>query len=189
MKNLIAVLLLITSGHLFAQKACEYSENIKDSIGTYKLTKEHIFFENNFGGNSNYMFFALALTDGTPSVQISFIQKSKDFIKAKCFDKNSRLILQLNNGVVVSLLHDNSESCGTMVRDSNGFDNRILTANFLFIKGSIEELKKSPVNLLRIKYLTDLEDYVIKKEFTAELDSKVYQPSSYFINNLPCIDN
>ena len=54
---------------------------------------------------------------------------------------------------------------------------------------SFEKLKSSPLSLMRIKYLTDLEDYIIKKEFTSELDNKVYQPENYFIKNISCIEN
>nr|WP_315250404.1 hypothetical protein [uncultured Flavobacterium sp.] len=42
--------------------------------------------------------------------------------------------------------------------------------------------------MMRIKYLTDTEDYIFKKEFTAELDGKVYQPETYFMNNIRCIE-
>jgi hypothetical protein len=35
----------------------------------------------------------------------------------------------------------------------------------MFLKGSIEELKALPVSMMRIKYLTENEDYVIKKNF------------------------
>jgi len=41
--------------------------------------------------------------------------------------------------------------------------------------------------MMRIKYLTDIDDYVMKKEFQSELNKQVYQPESYFINNLKCI--
>ncbi len=75
-----------------------------------------------------------------------------------------------------------------MVRDDKGYDNRILTGTFMFMKGSFEDLKSSPVNMMRIKYLTDMEDYVIKKEFQSELDNQFYQPETYFINNLYCIE-
>ncbi|WP_310558046.1 hypothetical protein [Flavobacterium sp.] len=188
MKQAALVFFFLISSQIFAQINCEYSVNVKDSIGTYKSTKEYMIYEKNFAGNKNYIFFTLVLTDGTPTLNVQFIQKSKEFMKANCFDKNSKLFFQLNNGKIVTLLHIDNENCGTMVRDNEGFDNRLLVGNFMFIRGSFEDLKSSPVNLMRIKYLTDLEDYVFRKEFTAEMDNKIYQPENYFINYLHCID-
>lgn len=189
MKYLITIALFFLSLNSFSQNNCEYSTNVIDSIGTYKSTKEYMIYEKNFAGNSSYIFYTLALTDGLPTLNVQLIQKSKDFMKANCFDKNSKLFLQLNNGKIVTLLHIDQENCGSMVRDDNGFDNRILVGTFMFLKGTLEELKSSPVNLMRIKYFTDIEDYVIKKEFKSELNEKVYEPETYFINNLHCIDN
>jgi hypothetical protein len=189
MNKTTLLLLFLISTTLFAQKTCEYSTNITDSIGTYKSTREYMMYEKNFGGNNSYIFYSLALTDGRPTLNLQLIKKSKDFMKANCFDKNSKLFLQLNNGKIVTLLHINQEYCGTMIRDNNGFDNRVLSGTFVFLKGSFEDLKSSPVNLMRIKYLTDVEDYVIKKEFQAEMNNEVYHPESYFIDNLHCVEN
>lgn len=188
MKKTVLLILFLISSTLFAQKPCEYSVNVTDSIGSYKSTKEHMIYEKIFAGNNNYIFYSLALTDGIPTLNINFIQKSKDFLKANCFDKNSKLFLQLNNGKIITLLHIDKEICGTLIRDENGFDNRVLTGTFMFMKGSFEELKSSPVNMMRIKYLIDIEDYVIKKEFQSELNNQVYQPETYFINYLHCIE-
>lgn len=188
MKQIALAFLFLFSGHLLAQKTCEYSTNVTDSIGTYKSTKEYIMYEKNFAGNKNYIFFSLTLTDGTPLLHIQFIQKSKEFIKANCFDKNSKLFFQLNNGKIVTLLHVDEESCGTIIRDNEGFDNRLLAGDFMFIKGSFEDLKSSPANLMRIKYLTDIEDYALPTTFTSEMDNKVYQPETYFMNYLHCIE-
>lgn len=188
MKKAVLLILFLISSTLFAQKPCEYSVNVTDSIGSYKSTKEHMIYEKIFAGNNNYIFYSLALTDGMPTLNINFIQKSKDFLKANCFDKNSKLFLQLNNGKIITLLHIDKEICGTLIRDENGFDNRVLTGTFMFMKGSFEELKSSPVNMMRIKYLIDIEDYVIKKEFQSELNNQVYQPETYFINYLHCIE-
>ena len=187
MKYVIALTLLFLSLNMFAQKTCEYSTNVTDSIGTYKSTQEYMIAERNFAGNSSYIFYSLALTDGFPTLTVQFIQKSKDFMKVNCFDKNSKLFFQLNNGKIVTLLHIDQENCGSLVRDGNGFDNRLLVGNFMFIKGTMEDLKSSPVNLMRIKYLTDIEDYVLRKEITSELDTKVYEPENYFLNYLHCI--
>ena len=188
MKQAVLFLFFLISSNLFAQKPCEYSTNVTDSIGTYKLTKEYMIYEKNFAGNTNYIFYSLALTDGTPTLNLQLIQKSKDFLKANCFDKNSKLFLQLNNGKIITLLHIDQDNCGSMVRDDKGFDNRILSGTFMFMKGFFEDLKTSPVNLMRIKYLTDVEDYVIKKEFQSELTNQVYEPETYFIKYLKCIE-
>ena len=189
MKQSIVLFFVLISGHLFAQKNCEYSTNVKDSIGTYKSTKEYIIYEKNFGGNKNYIFFSLILTDGNPTLNLQYIHKSKEFMKANCFDKNSKIFFQLNNGKIVTLVHNNLMDCGTSVRDNDGFDNRVLSGTFMFLKGSVEDLKSSPINLMRIKYLTDTEDYIFRKEFTSEMDNNLYQPETYFINYLHCIEN
>lgn len=188
MKQVVLLILFLISNSLSAQIPCEYTTNISDSIGTYKTTKDYMIYEKNFAGNFKYIFFTLASTNGTPTLNINFIQKSKDFLKANCFDKNSKLFLQLNNGKIITLLHIDQESCGTLIRDDKGFDNRILTGDFMFLKGSMEELKSSPVNMMRIKYLTDMEDYVIQKEFQSELNNQVYEPETYFMNNLHCAE-
>lgn len=188
MKSIITLTLFFLSLSLFAQKPCEYSENITDSIGTYKSTKEYLISEKKFAGNSSYIFYSLALTDGLPTLNIQFIQKSKGFIKANCFDKNSKLFLQLNNGKIITLIHTDQENCGTLIRDDNGYDNRINSAVFMFMKNSFEELKKSPVSMMRIKYLTDTEDFIVKKEFKSELNNEIYYPETYFINTISCIE-
>ena len=150
MNKAFLLLLFLTTTTLFAQKPCEYSTNITDTIGTYKVTKESMMYEKKFAGNSSYIFLSLALTDGTPTLNLQLIRKSKDFMKANCFDKNSKLFLQLNNGKVVTLLHIDQENCGSLIRDNEGYDNRVLSGIFMFVKGSIEDLKCSPVNLMRI---------------------------------------
>ncbi len=186
MKNLLALAFVLISFVSFAQKPCEYTTNINDSIGTYKSTKEYMIAEKNFGETSSYIFFSLAVDDGMPFLNVQLIQKSKSFMKANCFDKNSKLFLQLNNGKVITLIHTDQENCGTMLRDDKGFDNRLTTGVFMFMKDSFEELKKSPVSMMRIKYLTDTEDYVLKKQFTSELNNEVYEPETYFIQNIDC---
>lgn len=188
MRHLIAITLFFLSFTAFAQKPCEYSINVSDSVGDYKSTKEYMICEKNFAGNSNYIFFSLAVTDGLPTLNVQLIQKSKGFLKANCFNRNSKLFLQLNNGKIITLIHIDEENCGTIIRDDKNFDNRLITGSFMFMKGSMEELKNSAVSLMRIKYLTATEDYVIKKEFKSELNNQVYEPETYFVRNLRCIE-
>src|SRR6478609_9111581 len=192
MKYLLILIFCVLSLNLSAQKTneksknvanskaidCDYATNVTDSIGTYKSTKEYLLHEKVFAGNSNYIFCSLAVTDGLPTFTLQFIQKSKDFVKANCFDKNSKVYLQLQNGKIVTLNHIDQENCGSLIRDDKGFDNRVKSGIFMFLKENYADLKTSPVTLMRIKYLTDTEDYIFKKEFTAELDGKVYHPET-----------
>lgn len=188
MKQLITLTFFLLTLTVFAQKPCEYSANVTDSIGTYKITNEYLMGEKNFAGTSSYIFFSLAQTDGLPTLNLQLIQKSKDFMRANCFDKNSKVFLQLQNGKVVTLMHIDQENCGTLIRDDKGFDNRVNTGIFMFLKDNFEELKKSPVNIMRIKYLTTTEDYIVKSELTSEMNGKAYKPDTYFMENIRCVE-
>lgn len=188
MKQLITLALFILSLTINAQATCEYTTNVTDSIGTYKVTKEYLMSEKNFGGNSSYIFNTLTSVDGLPVLNVQIIEKSKDFMKANCFDKNSKLFLQLDNGKIITLLHIDQENCGSLLRDDKGFDNRLTIGVFLFLKGTMEELKSSPVSLMRIKFATGLEDFVIKKEIKSEVDGAVFYPETYFVNYLKCVE-
>lgn len=189
MKNLILIIIFLYSFAISAQNPCEFSVNIKDSIGSYKETKSAIVHEFIFGNTSKYVFFALALTDQMPSLTVQILQKSKDFIKINCFDKNSRIYLQLENNQIITLIASDQENCGAPVKDELGFNNRILSGTFLFVKGTIDDLKTSPVSSMRIKYTTESQDYIIKRQLVSETDQKTYFPSNYFIDYLSCIIN
>ena len=48
MKKLLIVTFLLLNLITFAQRPCEFSTDVTDSIGTYKTTKEYLIFESNF---------------------------------------------------------------------------------------------------------------------------------------------
>ena len=189
MKYLFLIVIFLFSLNIAAQKPCEFSVNVKDSIGIYKETKSAIVHEFIFGNTSKYVFFALALTDEMPSLTVQILQKSKDFLKINCLDKNSRVFFELENGKVISLIASDQENCGAPVKDDLGFNNRILSGTFLFLNGTIADLKTSPVSTMRIKFTTESQDFIFKKELVSEMDQKTYFPGNYFIDYLPCIIN
>lgn len=189
MKKFILLLLILTFQLSFSQKNCDYDTNITDSIGTLKILKEYLIFEKKFGNNESYIFFTLANSNGTPYLEMQYIQKNSSFIKAICFDENSKIFFQLENGKIITLIHTNDESCGTLLREeANNKNIRILAGNFLFLKGSFEELKSNPINLMRVKFGLETEDYIIKKVLESEFLKKQYKPESYFMEYLHCIE-
>lgn len=189
MNNLILALFLLLNITAFAQKPCEIDNDIKDSLGTYKSTKQYIIFERSFAGNSTDIFFSLSNDNGILGLEIQILQRSQDFIKAICFDAGSKIYLQLNNGKIVTLFYAGKDTCGNLLRDENNSNNRITTGNFVFSKENFEELKTSPVTFMRIKYAGETIDYPYRTAFVSELDKKVYEPEGYFMNFLKCVDN
>lgn len=188
-KNLFLALSILLSFTAFAQKPCEIDNDIKDSLGTYKSTKQYIIFERSFAGNSTDIFFSLSNDNGILGLETQILQRSQDFIKAICFDAGSRIYLQLNNGKIVTLLYTGKDTCGNLLRDENNNNNRVITGSFVFSKENFEELKTSPVTFMRIKFAGETIDYPYRTAFVSELNKKVYEPEGYFINFLKCVEN
>lgn len=187
MKKLLLILIMFLNFNAFAQKECEYDTSITDSIGTYKSTKEYIVHERYFGNNKSTLLFSLINAEGLISLNIQMIKKNNEFIPAKCFDKNSKIYLQLENGKIVTLIAIDQETCGEAIsKESENV--RALSGYFLFMKESFQELKKSPVSLMRIKFSAETEDYVLKSELISESNQNTYYPQNYFINYLKCVE-
>ena len=188
-KKIVIALFLFATLCAFSQKPCEIETNVTDSLGTYKSTKQFIVFERSFAGNSTDIFFSLSSNNGVLSLEAQLLKRSSGFINANCFDANSRIYLQLNNGKIVTLLYVGNDTCGTLIQNENSPNSRIMTGSFVFSKENYEELKVSPVTFMRIKFAGETIDYPFRSEFTAELDKKTYQPENYFMNYLNCIEN
>lgn len=188
MKKVFLLAILMVNLHGFGQKGCDYSSNVNDSTGVYKATNDYIVHERTFGNTQATIFFSLINADGVPSLKVQLIQKSNDFIPAKCFDQNSKIILQLNDGKIVTLVSLGNEECAQSISANETVSNRILTGYFLFMKDTIDLLKNSTISIMRIKYASETVDYVLKEELLSEIDKKTYQPNAYFVNYMKCID-
>lgn len=189
MKKITLIIFLLVNCCIFAQKPCEIDSNITDTLGSYKSTKQFMIFERSFAGNTNNVFFALTNTNGILGIETQLIQSSADFIKANCFNSNSRIFLQLNNGKIVTLLYAGNETCGSLVRNEKNQNIRVISGSFIFSKENFEDLKTSPVTFMRIKFASETVDYPFKTEFKSELDQMHYEPEKYFINYMKCIEN
>jgi hypothetical protein len=189
MRFLAIAALFVCSITAFAQKPCDFGVNVTDSIGTYRATKETLVYEKNFAGNSAYIFNSIAVSDGLPTLNVQFIEKSYDFIRAVCFVANPNLYLKFETGKIVPLLHIPQQRGGSLVRDEKGMNNRVLSGYFVFRKDDADFLKTSPISLMRIKFATDTADYIIRREFNAELDGKTYNPANYFLDFYHCIND
>ena len=189
MKLIVSLLFLNFSIQFYSQNPCEYTTNVNDSLGSYKTTKEYLVHERIFGDRESYVFLSLINTDGTPLVNFQVIQKNKDFITANCMNADTKLFFQLLNGKIIQMIHNNEENCGSPIQipDSKKYT-RLNSGLFLFLKGTLEDLKTSPINLLRIQYATENVDYVMVKKMFSELTKETYYPENYFINYLKCIE-
>lgn len=187
--NVFLALFLFTNLGALAQKPCEIDTNVTDSLGIYKLTKQHLIFERSFAGNSTNIFFALSNNNGVLGLETQQLSSSFDFVKAVCFDKNSKIYLQLNNGKIITLLYVGNDTCGSLIRNDANKNTRVISGLFVFSKDNYEDLKISPVTFMRVKFAGETIDYPFKTEFVSEMDKKKYEPENYFINYLKCIED
>jgi hypothetical protein len=186
MRFIIFTFVLLFSIQISAQKNCEYTVEVTDSLGTLKTTKEFLMFEKRFGNNENYIFFSLSVDNGTPILNYQLLQKNTDFSKAFCVDASSKIYFQLANGKIITLIHNKVENCGTFFRNDDK-NVRVLSANFLFLINSIEELKASPISLMRVKYSTETVDYIIREDLNSELLNETVKSANYFVDYLHCV--
>jgi hypothetical protein len=189
MKSLFIAFIMGLTLTLSAQEnECQYTITSTEDGQEMKSTREYLMHEKIFAGNSQFMFFSLTNSQGVPVLKFQFLAKGKEFPKVYCIDKSSKIFLQLANGKIVTLISASEDECSALVYDENEHNNiRILTANFLFTKGSFEDLDKSPVSFIRVKYATEMADYNMKKELQSESMGQKYFPELYFINSLKCI--
>lgn len=187
-KYIYCVCLLSTIISWSQKKDCIYAINVNDSIGSLKTTKDYLMYEKQFGASETYIYFSLSVADGTPFLTFQLIEKDNGFIRATCLDSKSRVVFQLENGSIISLLSANEDVCGTLLTDTNGKNTRILTGNFLFPKNSLETLLQNEIAIVRIMSMGMSKDYIIKKEFTSELLKITLRPGAFFNTFLPCVE-
>lgn len=190
MKIKIVFFFLFIQTYIFGQKPCDYAVNVTDSIGTLKETKSCLVYEKVFGSKSTLIFMSLQSVNGVPVLKMEYIQKSNDFDTPKCLDKNSRIIFQLSNGKIYTLINGEEPKCDNLVyNEKEKTNNRFLDASFLFLKDDFEEITKHNISLMRIRFAGSSEDYVFQKELTSETFKESYKPDAFFIDNFNCIAN
>jgi len=189
MKQLLSALLLVIGISLNAQqKKCEYDVEEKTDSTFIRKTTDYLIHEKDFVNSRDFVLFSLVNSDGTPYLNFQLLQKSKDFINAKCFDAASKISLQLTNGKIVTLLSA-GEVCSQLNYDQKEKNNiRLLNNYFLFGKDGFEDLKKYPISLMKVKYASETVDYVFKKELKSEIIKGDYFPENYFIDYLKCVE-
>ncbi|MFL9845541.1 hypothetical protein [Flavobacterium rhizosphaerae] len=192
MKNIVYITLLLFAFTVQAQQQnddCQLTIETTEEGDEIKSTKDYLMYEKVFGDTSQFLFFSLTNSAGTPLLNFQLLSKSKGFTPQVCLNQNSRIFIQLTNNKIVTLISAVEEQCSALVYDTNEKNNlRILTGTFLFTKGNFEDLEKSAVSFIRVQYATESVDYPIKKELTSETSGTVYQPETYFINHLKCLE-
>jgi hypothetical protein len=170
-------------------KKCEYEINEKTDTTSFKMLPHKLMIEKIFGTTNEFLFFSLLKNNEVPMISIQLLQKSKDFIPVSCFNKSSKIILQLDNGKIVTFISGNDETCSTLSYDAENQNNiRILTGYFYFTNSNYEELKNSPISLLRLQFMGNNKDYVVKSEIDSETIKLKANPASFFIEFLNCIE-
>lgn len=188
MKRFLASLILFISFQGIAQvNPCTIVAEQNEEGQSYLATQDYMLFERQFGDLKLHFFFSIDIINEVPTLSMTIVNQSARFIPIKCLSEHSKMFIQLENGKVVSLLHMPEDNCGTAV-NADGINKRIYQAQFLFHKNSFDELLNSPMSLIRLRWGTDTEDFIIKPYMKSETDGKDYYPTTYFQTVLKCLN-
>jgi len=184
------IIFFFVSAFAFAQKPCEFDFEVKNDSIDYRETKKHLIYERNFGKKSNYVFVSLVNDAGYMILNYQKVQKSDSFIETECFDKNTRMYLQLSNGKIYTLMHTENDVCSARVPDLENKNNiRVLNTSFFFMRDDFEDLKKFPVSILQIRFaMGDKMSYVMEKELVSTNLEDTSFPEKIFIDYFHCIE-
>lgn len=189
MKQLITLLLLIPVFSLAQNKKCNYDIEEKTDSTSIKVLPQKLMHEKVFGNTSEFLFFSLINENSIPYLNIQQLQKSKDFIPTTCISKNSKIIIQLENGKFITLINAFEETCSDLNYDTTEKNNlRILSGYYYFTKSNYDEFKSSPVSLMRIQFGSENKDYVLKASLVSETLGTTSNPANYFMEYLECIE-
>lgn len=190
-KNLIMkwIFILLFPTLLFSQNNCKYEFEEKTDSTYLRILPEKLIFEKVFGTTRELITFKLIQNNGVPTLSIQTVVKNSLFIPSKCFDLSSRIIFQLENGKYVTLKSIDENVCSTLSYNEEDKANiRVLSGYFVFTKTNYEELKKSPISIIRVQYAGEKVDYNVKSEFHSEILNETFYPSKYFMEYLKCVE-
>lgn len=187
--RILYIFLLLSTLTFSQNKNCIYEIEEKTDSTLFKVLPEKIIYERVFGSSKDFISFTLINTNGIPTLGVQIIQKNTNFIPTKCFDLNSKIIFQLVNGKFITLKCINENTCSILNYNKEEQANiRVLTAYFVFTTSNYEELKKSPLSIMRIQYAGEKEDFNIQTDVYSEISKKMGNPSTFFMDYLHCIE-
>ena len=189
MNKILALLLFIPILSFAQTKDCTYDIQEKTDSTSLKVMPQKLMHEKVFGNSREFLFFALVNENGVPLLNLQLLQKSNDFIPTNCLSKNSRVIIQLDNGKIITLVNAFEETCSDLNYDETTKNNiRILNAFFYFTQTNYQELKNSPIALMRIQFSGETKDFVLKTELESETLKTKSNPASFFMEYLKCVE-
>jgi hypothetical protein len=185
----ITALLLLTNFSFSQDKICEFEIDIATDTSSTRVLKDRIIDESVFGNTTSFLTFKLFEVNGILGLNFQYLQKSKDFLSPICFDKNTKIYLELSNGKQVKLINSaDAEVCNDLQYDEINKNNlRILSGFFYFTPENFQDLKTEKVYLIKITANTGDVNFVIKPELNSEIYKEKSTPDTYFIDYLKCL--
>lgn len=189
MNKIYLLILLCFTSILFAQnKNCDFEINEVTDTTVTVITKEKMIFENSLLTNKQEFLTAkLYAIDDQFGINFQLIQKSSGLIEPTCLDKNSSLIITLENNEQIQLINSvKEESCNTMnYENTSKLYFRILDGYFSFLPKNFELLKSNKIQSIQLITITGNLEFKLEDELNSSLTQLVSKPKSFFIELLP----
>lgn len=189
MKFLLSLFILCSSLIGLAQtEDCSYKIQIDTDEETFKLTNEELT-EFLVGRDRNvFIYFSLMREDAVKSLVMQVSVNAKEIPPILCFNKDSRVSFELEDGSFASLRYLGEVTCGRQVENSETLNNSTSEAAFLLDDASEKRLLQSKITSMRITTMKTNFDVTFQDVLSnAQIENPIY-PKEFFLKYLKCLE-
>lgn len=190
MKKMIALLLLFTAMVGYGQESdCNYKLQVDTEAEQFVLTNAELA-EYMLGlERTVFIYFSLMKEADVKSLVIQLsVNAKKQVPPMMCFNKDSRVSFQLEDGSFVSLRYLGDELCGRQTENEDTLHNSTSEAAFFLDETSLKRLSESEILSMRLTTMRTNFDVAFQDVLSnEELPVPIY-PKEFFLNYLQCLE-
>lgn len=189
MKKVSIVLFLFMAITGFSQtEECDYKIQVDTEDEKFLLTNASLA-EFMVGSDKTiFIYFSLMKEGDVKSLVLEVSVNAKEMPPVLCFNKDSRISFQLEDGSFASLRYLGEVNCGRQTNNEDTLDNSTSEAAFYLDETNLERLSEAKISSMRITTMKTNFDIGFQEVISnPQIDTPIY-PKEFFLNNLQCLE-
>jgi len=188
MKKLLLPLFLLYLLTGYSQDSCNYKIQVDTESEQFTLTHE-VLADYMLGKNQTvFIYFSLMKEDTIRSLVLQLSLNAAEMPPIACFNKDSRVSFELDNGSFVSLRYLGEVNCGRQSEPKDALKNSTSEAAFYIDDKSMLMLKESKLKSMRLTTMKTNFDIEFQNLISNSIIKEPVYPKEFFLNNLSCVE-